>query len=86
MYKVFEYSESLETLDFPSNVFFFGDDFQGTPRPPITYLTGLKTITLPVLCFVGTDKFPYDEKPNPSPYFIAYFKNSKILRLLYPKF
>lgn len=85
MYKVFDYCESLETLDFPSNVFFFGDDFQGNPRPPITYLTGLKTITLPVLCFVGTDKFPYDERPNPSPYFIADFKNSKNLTTIISK-
>ena len=85
MYKVFDYCESPETLDFPSNVFFFGDDFQGNPRPPITYLTGLKTITLPVLCFVGTDKFPYDERPNPSPYFIADFKNSKNLTTIISK-
>lgn len=85
MYKVFDYCESLETLDFPSNVFFFGDEFQSNTRPPITYLTGLKTITLPVLCFVGTDKFPYDERPNPSPYFIADFKNSKNLTTIISK-
>lgn len=86
MYKVFDYCESLETLDFPSNVFFFGDDFQGNPRPPITYLTGLKTITLPVLCFVGTDKFPYDERQTPVLILSQISRTQKILRLLYPKF
>lgn len=36
MYKVFDYCESLETLDFPPNVFFFGDDFQGNPPDFVT--------------------------------------------------
>ena len=36
MYKVFDYCESLETLDFPSNVFFFGDEFQGNPPDFVT--------------------------------------------------
>lgn len=85
MYKVFDYCESLETLDFPSNVYFFGDGFPSSPRPPITYLTGLRSITLPVLCFVGIDKFPNDKKPNPSPYFIADFKNSKNLETIISK-